>query len=392
MTHRKVYPAFTLVELLVVIAIIGMLIALLLPAVQAAREAARRMSCSNKLKQVALAVHNYESSREELPSAMLAKRPNSFPRRNDNGTGFSGGGMFAYSPSFWSWSALAQLSPFLEQTAIFDALDLDEPISGMNISNQSNFFHDTARDTGYTGHVDHANVFPIIVPLFLCPSDFQKPVTTARIGFGVGMSATMRAETFQPGPTNYAFCVGTGHNDGTAATLGKMWNTDGAFMAQRNLTFGDIYDGLSNTAMLSESLLGEGGEGENITDRPDNHRRYYVTPVGNAATMGDCSNPTRYNNRNHRGFTWADGEMRCASYNHYYTPNYREPDCIMYQNMSGGDQMMTSMGFRAARSNHSGGVQVARLDGSCIFVSDSISPTIWRAFATRAGQESEQTP
>src|SRR3954465_5866265 len=100
---------FTLVELLVVIAIIGVLVALLLPAVQAAREAARRMQCSNNLKQLGIALHNYHSSQNGFPVGFL------YP---SNTTGLP------VPALHYRWSVLAQMTPYLEQTSVYNALNL----------------------------------------------------------------------------------------------------------------------------------------------------------------------------------------------------------------------------------------------------------------------------
>jgi prepilin-type N-terminal cleavage/methylation domain-containing protein len=105
--------AFTLIELLVVISIIAILIGHLLPAVQKAREAASRIKCENNLKQLGLAMHNYDSAYGHLPGAFNTTVPPAY-------TGFP--------PYFFSWSALAYLNPFLEQTNIYDKMDLTQPI------------------------------------------------------------------------------------------------------------------------------------------------------------------------------------------------------------------------------------------------------------------------
>src|SRR5262245_9169048 len=214
MTRRT---AFTLIELLVVMAIIAILIGLLLPAVQKVREAANRMKCANNLKQLGLAVHNYESATGELPAGWL---------------GNSGLPAYTLFPDYYfSWSALAQLNPYLEQTNIYNMMDLLQPIY------MPPAFSVTA-----------ANQFAVqqVVKLFLCPSDKQQPVSKA---YGEPVI----------GPTNYAACLGSGTTNG-GAPFGSPLNTDGMFQGVKKLRFADVSDGMSNTACMSESILGDGLE------------------------------------------------------------------------------------------------------------------------------------
>jgi prepilin-type N-terminal cleavage/methylation domain-containing protein/prepilin-type processing-associated H-X9-DG protein len=326
--------AFTLIELLVVIAIIGTLIGLLLPAVQKVRSASARVSCQNNLKQLGLAMQHYEATFRRLPPA------------------FKGTGQPAY---FTSWSALAELNPYLDQTIIYNKMDLTLP---------------TYQMVGPEFIITAPNQFAVqqVVPLFLCPADAMRPVTTGP-AYGVPIL----------GPTNYAVCNGSGTNGGSP------WGADGAFVARTAYRFADIKDGTSNTAMLSESTLGEGAESATGAP-PAPLRSVYAYLAGAPLTDNDCAAATIWNVERLRGFMWASGEIRCASYNHYLPPNAQVPDCVTFD-VRPGEGRFTAMGWRAARSWHPGGVNLALCDGSVRFVLDSIDLVLWRGLSTRAGRE-----
>ncbi len=325
--------AFTLIELLVVIAIIGVLIALLLPAVQKVRAAAQRIQCQNNLKQIALAMHHYETAHGSFPPA------------------FRGTGTPAY---FDSWSPLAELNPFLEQTAIYNQMDLTLPTYESVIP-----FNITA-----------PNRFAVqqIVKMFLCPSDTMQPVT---VGPAYGVPVL--------GPTNYAVCNGSGTNGGSP------WDADGVFIAQRPTHIADITDGTSNTAMLSESTLGEGTESASGS-APASLDAVYAYLSGQPLSENACTMAHLWNVEHRRGFLWASGEIRCASYNHYLPPNAPQADCVTFD-VRPGQARFTALGWRAARSRHGGGANLALCDGSVRFVVDSIGLDVWRSLATRSGSE-----
>jgi prepilin-type N-terminal cleavage/methylation domain-containing protein/prepilin-type processing-associated H-X9-DG protein len=334
--------AFTLIELLVVVAIIAVLIGLLLPAVQKVREAAARMKCSNNLKQLGLALHNYEGANGSLPPAFPATPLAPYQ---------------TYSPYYYSWSVLAQLNAYLEQTAIYNSMDLKLPMY----------------QGAPTYSVFPANQFAVaqVVRLFLCPSDRGQPVSTA---YGVT----------DLGPTNYAACNGSGTTGG-GAPYGSPWGADGVFRAKTPTRITDITDGTSNTAALSESTLGDGAEATTTQPGGPDVAYKYLGYSGSLPTPAGCAGtPATWNGNNRRGFMWASGEIRAASYNHSLTPNSPSFDCVANDPANG---WYTAVGFRAARSRHTGGANLLLGDGSVRFVRDAVDAAAWRAVGTRSGGE-----
>lgn len=333
---------FTLVELLVVIAIIGILVALLLPAVQAAREAARRMACQNNLKQLGLAVHNFESAKKVLPTGSESKPFPSAPTHPYN---------------FYRWSVLAHLTPFLEQSNAYNSIDLNVPLY----------------PPSYQITPQNAKPASLLVPLFLCPSDKRQPVSQFQDSTGA---------TYDWGPTNYAGNAGSGMNGGSG------YQVDGVFFINSQVTWGDILDGTSHTAMFSESLLGVGPEIS--TNAPVMTFRGDYKFAGPAPlTDAGCASAPQFNNSNRRGFSWVNGEYRCTMYNHYYPPNHLGFDCLGYSLSTNLADRFSGVGWRASRSNHASGiVNLALCDGSVRSVSPTVDVTTWRAIATRQGAES----
>ena len=327
--------AFTLIELLVVIAIIAVLIGLLLPAVQKVREAAARMKCSNNLKQLGIALHNYEGVTGKLPPLYPGTAP--------------GSTAFNYK---YTWSVLAQLNPNLEQTSIYNTMDLGQPM------------YDA------TNMITPQNQFAVVqkVGIFLCPSDRGVPVSSA---YGVT----------DMGPSNYVASHGSGLSGGG---YGSPIAGDGIFPAVTGVKILDITDGTSNTVAMSESILGDGPE-VSATQPGDEKVAYkYLGYTGTLPNDTNCAGtPSSWNGYNRRGFMWASGEARCVSYNHYYTPNSQNFDCVA----NDPTKTYIAVGYRAARSRHTGGVNALLGDGSVRFARDSILPQTWRDISTRAGGE-----
>ncbi|MEX1039747.1 MAG: DUF1559 domain-containing protein [Pirellulaceae bacterium] len=213
--HRSRF-GFTLVELLVVIAIIGVLVALLLPAVQQAREAARRMTCQNKLKQLALAIHNYHDTFNSFPSGGIS---NVSIQASDFCSKAPGSGGFSFSQAPWTVLIL----PFIEEGPRYDAFDLRAGI--ISIQDDASFGN---------GNAANRAQWLLNNEKYQCPSDPYSNETTRRNNyFGV-----------QGGET--AFCS----NSGGA----RVWNKDGLIFHNAKVGFRDAIDGSSNVFLLGESI------------------------------------------------------------------------------------------------------------------------------------------
>jgi len=320
--------AFTLVELLVVIAIIGILIALLLPAVQAAREAARRTHCINNLKQIGLALHNYESVHKLLPPGGI------------NGTGANNS------------STHAHILPYFEQAAAYNLFDFKSDING-STSNLG------AREQklALLQCPSHPGSVPFLLPPSQCPNGC--------------------------GTTNYVQSLG--NNANYAGGQGQ-----GPFGRNRGATFGDFLDGLSNTAFFAEILLGpsdgSGTAGVVPAGDPDDFKVATNLPYAtwDASSTGDTIAVPECENRatpalRYRGKQYYRGVVVATYYSHTLTPNSKRRDCIR---TVGYDR-----GHLATRSFHPGGAQVCLGDGSARFVSDTIDENVWRAVGSIKGRE-----
>ena len=343
-------PGFTLVELLVVIAIIGILIALLLPAVQAAREAARRSQCTNNLKQLGLAAHNYHDIWKVFPW-------------RQGGSGNRCTGEFDPCPSNqfhmrMRGSGFFCLLPFIEQQALYNL-----------VANRTPPF---SPPPWYTSN----QAWLTEVPTFRCPSDgYRAPAGSLQ-------------------PTNYRMSAGD--------SLGRMSGGNfsrGMFTLYGNRSMADLIDGSSNTIAFSEALIGDGSD---RIGRAVAVNISMTSPADCLARRGPNNTVLPTADGNQLGRRWGDGAMMFTGFNTMLPPN--SPSC----NPSGGGDHWAST-VVSASSNHPGGVNVCFADGSVRFVSNTIDagnsatpfPTsasvispygVWGALGSIAGGETVQAP
>jgi prepilin-type N-terminal cleavage/methylation domain-containing protein len=331
---RITHPGFTLVELLVVIAIIGVMVGLLLPAVQAAREAARRMQCSNNLKQVGLSIHNYESSYKRFPMGDC-----SFNR----GTG-----------EIPQASTQAYILPFLEAGNSYSTFNFDFQVNGNN---------------------NNAQARVQIIPTFHCPSD-------------PGANRYLVANVIDAASTNYMQCMGSHANHAGYVVSGVETPRSaehGIFTRNRGAKFADIIDGTSNTAMFSEIKKGPNHTGSLLAVPAGSPDDFKVATRDTAVWSGAdlLTPPPACENRAttawmYRGLQYYRGLLVATYYNHTMSPNAKRRDCVT---------SALWQGHMAARSFHPGGVHVALADGSTKFFSDSVDLIAWRAFGTMGNGE-----
>jgi len=352
---RRAKTGVTLVELLVVIAIIGILVGLLLPAVQAAREAARRMQCSNNLKQWGLSNHNFESAFKRFPYGML--------RFDGTGWGHPDWG----TPNQARRFALAlQLLPFMEQTAMhdrFDQLNFD--------NNRRDLLPNGTFGADWTGNFFHRLTFPALI----CPSnpgsgwnESHDPTSNGRYarsdyfasagrrGYpGFNAARPSLWNPFGPGsdvprPPGSAGSARTGRADG-------MFNRNVAYK------IGDATDGTSNTVLMGE--------------------RSYFDPVFDRCGPETGTTTTRIGNW---GWVWFGAEGN-AFLGTGVPINYRIRNCAEFLDPLRYDDRINAFG-----STHTGGCNLVLVDGSVRFFSQSISPITFNAMGSRAGGEVFESP
>ncbi len=354
---KQCRSAFTLIELLVVIAIIGILAGLLLPAIQQAREAARRMTCQSNLRQFGIALHNYESVYKVFPM-----------------TGTPGG-----------FSVQARLLPFVEQGNLQNLLDFSELAF-------------TGAFNAQVPNPKFVTAFEKRLPLMLCPSD---PAPSLN-------KVTVAGKDYFYGGNNYMLSTGSG----LATNYDHRWKTDGIVYENSNVGFSSILDGTSNTVFMSESIRSTGDDMTLPAGKPAKYP-YQMTLNGSSGMLSTLqpvqglkpsgapwsgfSNPdgmladpnlesvwrtfTVWRGASStalrgRGVSWAATGALNSLTNGYTTPNSRIPDLVIH-----------FTGYFGPRSWHVGGAHVVMGDGAAKFLTNSMDETLHRSIHSCNGGE-----
>jgi prepilin-type N-terminal cleavage/methylation domain-containing protein/prepilin-type processing-associated H-X9-DG protein len=341
--------AFSLVELLVVIAIIGTLVGLLLPAVQSAREASRRLSCALNIRQLVQAVHNYASARGHFPPSML----------HTPGTVFAGNN--------GSWGVHGRILPYIEEGAVADRVDLE-----------------IGWDQGSNGPV----VAATRIGTFICPSERNNFFRTKN-GANYVYS------------TNYGFNFGTWFVYDPATGQGG----DGAFHPNSRFKDRMFTDGLSKTLCASE-VKGFTSYVRNTSDpggtypaaAPPADPAVIAGLASSAAADGKKLGTTTNLNTGHT--EWPDGRVHHSGFTTTFRPNTVVPysegglnyDIDFNSRQEGTDAAAKTFAAITSRSSHDGVVNAAMVDGSVRTVADSIDAPVWRAVGTREGREVASLP
>ena len=326
---------FTLIELLVVIAIIAILVAILLPAVQQAREAARRSTCKNKLKQIGLAFHNYHDVHESLPI-----------------------GAFGSNTNTWGMSWWPRILPFIELTSTYEILEFEGAHNGW-----------TGSPVGTTGRINGQQISRQNIDIMNCPSSPLPQLGNAGAGafinlpHYIGIGGAANGDGFVNGGNHPQLAVrSTGCCNSNAGLNGRR-AFGGVLLLGETVKFRDITDGQTNTIMVGEAS----DWGRDNNDNPRSLQGVHGWIMGSPRTAIDN---TQRNNERIFNITFID-----------HPPNWVRETGNAHPGTDGiGPNFGSNNGLYSA---HPGGVQVVIGDGSVHFVSETIDMEVFRRACTR---------
>jgi prepilin-type N-terminal cleavage/methylation domain-containing protein/prepilin-type processing-associated H-X9-DG protein len=336
---------FSLIELMAVLGILGVLIGLLLPAVQQARESARRLECQSRLAEIGKALNAHAAGVGAYPYVAYGW-----------GVHDPGWPVLSAEDESRNYGPFVALLPYLDERPVFDSFNFDA--------------HEVRRTTSlYSPFPANTTAAAVRLRIFLCPSDPASPSSPVA----------------RWGGTNYRCNVGL---TGVASLLNGIptmffyprWR--GAFEYNEALTTADFPDGLSRTVFVSEKPRSRKGA------RFDPHADFWnstALPQNQDELIDACSAlrglPSVYSNL--AGASWLMAGKRCSAYGHDLPPNSPIPDCaVSWENQH--DAMVSCI---TARSFHQGGVNALFGDGHVEVVGDGIGTAVWRALGTRDGND-----
>jgi type II secretory pathway pseudopilin PulG len=325
--------------LLVVIAIIGILVALLLPAIQSAREAGRRSQCLNHLRQLTVAALNYEVANKRFPPGRVKPR---------------------------TWSQLVRILPYIEESSIYGTIDFEEKIKNQDLTKQS-------------------------LSVFLCPSDAGdrlQELGDKEAQFDWGRNSYRGNAGNGVGMMYGAAGVGAADEVELADFNTKQFQ-NGIFVTNKTVKISEVIDGTSHTALFSEAVIGDGDDTH--VEVPGDWFKISTGNVTPLQVYNACvaTNPATMNKANSQfsksGRNWVRGNYICARYNHIMPPNERS--CARSDGSMNADDVNENGGATTASSRHPGGVNLMRADGSGGFVTENCDLAVWQAAGSRNGGE-----